>query len=116
MKFSALVAIVNDEYEEQTIKAARKHGATGITILAGKGIPCDERKTFFGLSFEGSQTVLLMVLEKSLSLGVLKAIKQVVAKDEGGSEGLVFTVPLEHLAGIDVKQVQRFEQHLKEEL
>jgi hypothetical protein len=36
--------------------------------------------------------------------------------DESDSKGLVFTLPLEHLAGIDTSQVEKFQQHLRETL
>lgn len=84
--------------------------------MAGRGISNTTRKTFFGLTYDGSQSVLLMVLEKGLSLEVLKAIQKVIMPDGKDSSGIVFTLPLEHLGGIDLSQVEKFEQHLKETL
>lgn len=116
MKFSALAAIVPEDQEQDCIDAARELGAGGITVLAGRGISNTTRKTFFGLTYDGSQSVLLMVLEKGLSLEVLKAIQKVIMPDGNDSSGIVFTLPLEHLGGIDLSQVEKFEQHLKETL
>ncbi|WP_409525259.1 P-II family nitrogen regulator [Nitrincola sp. MINF-07-Sa-05] len=116
MKFSVLVAIVPEDLEQHAIDAARELGSGGVTILSGRGIGNDTKKTFFGLSYDGSQSVLVMVLEKSLSLQVLKAIQAIVMPDETDSKGLVFTLPLEHLGGIDLSQVAKFEQHMKETL
>ena len=36
--------------------------------------------------------------------------------DQKDSQGMIFTVPLEHLGGIDMAQVEKFEQHLKDSL
>jgi len=116
MKFSALVAIVPEDLEQKCIDAARDLGAGGMTILSGRGISNTTRKTFFGLTYDGSQSVLLMVLEKALSLEVLKSLQSVVMPDHKDSQGLIFTVPLEHLGGIDMAQVEKFEQHLKDSL
>lgn len=116
MKFSALVAIVPEEQEQECIDSARELGAGGITIMSGRGISNNAKKTFFGLTYEGSQSVLLMVLEKGLSLQVLKSIQHLLMPAGNDSQGLVFTVPLEHLGGIDVSQFQKFEQHLKDNL
>ncbi len=116
MKFSALVAIVPEDLEQECIDAARDLGAGGMTVLSGRGISNTTRKTFFGLTYDGSQSVLLMVLEKALSLEVLKALQKVVMPDPKDSQGLIFTVPLEHLGGIDMAQVEKFEQHLKDSL
>lgn len=116
MKFSVLVGIVPENLEQECIDAAREAGAGGITVLTGRGISNQTRKTFFGLTYDGSQSILIMVLEKSLSLDILKTIQKVIVPEDGDSQGLVFTVPLEHLAGIDMSQYEKFEQHLKENL
>ena len=116
MKFSALVAIVPEDLEQECIDAARDCGAEGITVMSGRGISNTAKKTFFGLTYDGSQSVLLMVLEKGLSLDVLKAVQKVIMPDAKDSQGMIFTVPLEHLGGIDMAQVEKFEQHLKDSL
>jgi hypothetical protein len=116
MKFSMLVAIVPENLEQQCIDAARDAGAGGITVLAGRGISNQTRKTFLGLTYDGSQSILVMVLERSLSLDILKTVQKIIAPQEHDSQGLVFTIPMEHLAGIDLSQYEKFEQHLKESL
>ena len=116
MKFSALVSIVPEELEQEVIDAARDLGAGGITVLDGRGISNVTKKTFFGFTFEGCQRVLVMVLEKGLSIEVLKAVQKILMPDGSDSQGLVFTLPLEHLGGIDMSQVEKFEKHLKETL
>ncbi|MCC5855748.1 MAG: transcriptional regulator [Idiomarina sp.] len=116
MKFSVLVAIVPEELEQASIDAARECGAGGITVLSGRGIANEAKKSFFGLSYDGCQNVLMMVLEKGLSLQVLKAIQEILNPDGNDSKGLVFTFGLEHLGGIDMSQLEKFEQHLKDSL
>lgn len=116
MKFSILVAIVPEEIEQHAIDTARELGAGGITVMPARGISNATKKTFFGLSYDGSQSVLLMVLEKGLSLQVLKAIQKLLMPDNVDSKGLVFTLPLEHLGGIDTSQIDKFQQHLRDSL
>ena len=116
MKFSVLVAIVPEDQEQDCVNAARDLGAGGITVIPGRGISNTAKKTFFGLTYDGSQSVLLMVVEKGLSLDILKVIQKILMPDHNDSRGLVFTLPLEHLGGIDMSQVAKFEQHLKDSL
>lgn len=115
MKFSALVAIVPEDMEQECLQVATDAGA-GVTLMSGRGLGGEPRKTFFGLTFEGSQTVLLMVLEKGLSVQVLKSLQALINPDGNSSRGVVFTVPIEHLAGLDTVQLEHFENHLKESL
>ncbi|MBK1672431.1 transcriptional regulator [Ectothiorhodospira shaposhnikovii] len=115
MKFAVLVAILADNLEEKAIDVAKQAGAGGVTIVDARGIGAKEKKTFFGLTYEGSQSVLLMVLEKKLSLAVMKALRDELDL-KSHSHGVVFTVPLEHIAGIDMRQIEQFEDRLKDEL
>lgn len=115
MKFSLLIAIVSEEMEEKARKVAKEAGAGGVTILHGRGIGGEEKKVFWGLTYEGAQSVMIFVLEKRLSLKVLKALKTELDMDKGDG-GVAFTLPLEHLAGIDMSQLNLFEENLKEDV
>lgn len=115
MKFSALVAILAEELEEQAIDVAKASGAGGVTILSARGIGAQEKKTFLGLTYEGGQSVLLFVLEKKLSLTVMKNITRELNL-KTTSNGVLFTIPLEHIAGIDTGQITLFEEKIKDEI
>ena len=114
MKFSVLVAILAEEMEDKAIDIARETGAGSVTLLNARGITSDVKKTFFGLTYEGAQSVLLFVLEKKLSLQVLKALIRELEL-ESNPRGIAFTVPLEHLGGIDTRDVDQFTKHLEDE-
>lgn len=115
MKFAALVAILAEDLEERAINSAKKAGAGGVTILDARGIGTKEKKTFFGLTYEGSQSVLLFVLEKQLSVKVLKQITRDLNL-KSNSKGVIFTLPLEHIAGIDMEQLERFESRIRDDI
>ncbi|MCU0835187.1 MAG: transcriptional regulator [Chromatiaceae bacterium] len=115
MKFSVLVAILAEELEEKAIDIARRSGAGGVTILDARGIGAKEKKTFFGLTYEGSQSVLIFVLERKLSLTVLKRLTEELDL-RVHTKGVVFTLPLEHIAGIDLSQIHQFEERIKDEI
>jgi hypothetical protein len=117
MKFTAVVGIVPEDMEQQCVDQARELGAGGITVIQGRGISNETRKTFFGFAYDGSQSILLMVLERKLSLEVLKAIESILCSENPeDSRGLVFSVPLEHLRGMDMAQFHKFEQNLKDKI
>jgi nitrogen regulatory protein PII len=115
VKFSVLVAILAEDLEDQAIDVAKESGAGGVTILDARGIGAQEKKTFFGLTYEGSQSVLVFVLEKKLSLAVMKNLTRELDL-KTNSRGVVFTIPLEHIAGIDMGQITLFEEKLKDEI
>lgn len=115
MKFALLIAIVAEELEEKAIEVARHAGAGGMTIMSARGTGAEEKKTFFGLTYQGSQTVLICILEKKLSLVVMKALTDDLEL-KTHSKGVVFTVPLEHLAGIDTRQIESFAEQIRENI
>ena len=114
MKFSVLVAILADDLEEKAIDVAKEAGAGGVTILDARGIGAREKKTFFGLTFEGSQSVLLMVVGTHLATPILKALHEILV-DGDNSRGIAFNVPVEHLTGIDARQLVKFEEFMRRE-
>ncbi len=115
MRFSALVAVLPDELEEQAIAIAKQAGAGGVTIMDARGIGADARKTFLGMTYEGSQSVLLWVLEKKVALGVLKALRREVDLDND-PRGVAFITGIDHLAGIGRSQLEQFQEKIKDEL
>lgn len=114
MKFTVVVAIVPDDLEDIAIDHAQRAGATGVTILTGKGLSAQPRRTFFGLTYEGTQSVLLMVVGAHLANPILKELHDLLVRDKE-SRGLAFSVPIDHLTGIDLAQVARFEEHMRRE-
>jgi nitrogen regulatory protein PII len=115
MKFALLVAIVAEDMEEKAIEVAKRAGAGGMTILSGRGIGAEEKKTFFGLTYQGSQVLLICVVERKLSLAMMKALTEELELKKH-TRGVVFTVPLEHLAGIDTRQIESFTQQIREDI
>ncbi|QOC22982.1 transcriptional regulator [Wenzhouxiangella sp. AB-CW3] len=115
MKFSVLVAILAEEMEDKAIDIARESGAGAATILNARGLTADSKKTFFGLTYEGAQSVVMFVLEKKLSVRVLKCLTKELDLDND-DRGIAFTIPLEHLGGIDTREVEQFTQKLEDEL
>lgn len=114
MKFSMVIAVVAESLEDSAIDIATANGAGGVTILKGRGMGLNEKKTFFGLTYERSESVLMFILEKRISVRVMKALTQELKLEEHG-KGMVFTIPIEHLAGIPSSQLELFEQHIKQD-
>ena len=114
MRFAVLVAVVPEQDEEKAVATAKAAGAGSVTIMKGRGQGLEEQKTFFGLTYEGAESVLLFVLERRLAVRVLKSLHTEL--DLQHSDGYAFTFPVEHLAGINFKELSHFEESVKEEI
>ncbi len=115
MKFAALVLIVAEELEERAIAVAKEAGAGGMTLFNARGISATEKKTFFGLTYQGSQTMMICILERKLALSVMKALTMELELKKH-SKGVAFTVPLEHIAGMDTRQIESFVEQIREDI
>lgn len=113
MKFTALIAIIQDENEEEAIKVAKGAGAGSVTILHGKNIGLEEKKVFFGLTLEENVSILLFVLPEKLSIEVMKSLRETFDLDHHENNGFVFTLPLSHVAGLDTQELRKFEDNIK---
>lgn len=115
MKFSIVVVIVPEEDENHAVDIVKRAGATGITILKGKGLRHNERKTFLGLGLERKESLLLCVVEKQLAMRILRTVKIEMKLDQAGG-GLAFSVPLGSIVGMGAAQLQAFQREVAEEL
>ncbi len=113
MKFTALIAVIADKDEEAAIEVAKGHGAGSVTILHGKSIGLEEKKVFFGLTLEENVSALLFILPRKLSLKVMKALREECDIDNPDNAGFTFTFPLSHVAGLDTKELHKFEDDIK---
>jgi len=113
MKFTALIAVIQDKDEEAAIEVAKAYGAGSVTILHGKSIGLEEKKVFFGLTLEENVSALLFVLPRKLSLKVMKALREEFDIDNPENAGFAFTIPLSHVAGLNTKELQHFEDDIK---
>ena len=113
MKFTALITIIQDKDEESAIEVAKEAGAGSVTILHGRNIGLEEKKVFFGLTLEENVSVLLFVLPRKVALQVMRVLRKKFDLDNPDTVGIAFTMPLSHVAGLDTKELHKFEHDIK---
>ncbi len=91
---------------DAVIDAAKECGISGATIISGRGTGLQEAKTFLGLSLETRTDVLFFLTEAELVEPVIAAIEKAGRLDEHGT-GVVFTLPVDRVAGIKQEIVRR---------
>ncbi|MBL0721690.1 MAG: transcriptional regulator [Sulfurovum sp.] len=114
MKFSALAIIIEDKHEEKAIEVAKEAGAGGVTVIHGRSIGLKEKKVFFGLTLEENVSLLLFILPMRVSLNVMHKIKSEFNLDSQENRGVAFTLPLSHITGLDIEEIHKFENEVKD--
>ena len=113
MKFVTLTVITASEYEDKIKNIAKDAGADGATIVQARGGGSGHKESFFALTFEGNQTIMLYILEEKLSKTVLKAINYEVQNN--ATNCVAFTSPIGHIVGLDRSLMKKFEDSIKQE-
>ena len=74
MRFKVILALVNEKFQDEVIEAAKKAGATGVTILNARGEGIHESKSFFGLNMEAQKDMLLFLVDDIVANEIMEAI------------------------------------------
>ena len=94
-----IVVILNEGCSDMVMAAARPAGATGGTVLSGKGTGARESEKFLGISLASEKDVVLIVAEKAKKSAIMKAIME---KAGPGTEAaaICFSLPVTAVEGL----------------
>ncbi|MDD2614810.1 MAG: P-II family nitrogen regulator [Methanosarcina sp.] len=98
-EFVLIVTIVKKGWGDEVIKASRKAGAHGGTILFGRGTGVHENKSILGLMIEPEKEIILTIAESSIADNIQNSIIEAVNLNEPGM-GIGFAVSLDKVFGI----------------
>ena len=94
-----VVVILNEGCSDMVMAAARPAGATGGTVLSGKGTGARESEKFLGISLANEKDVVLIVADKQKKAAIMKAIME---KAGPGTEAaaICFSLPVTAVEGL----------------
>ncbi len=97
--FELIFTIVNSGYTDLVMEAAKAEGATGGTVLSGKGTGNEAMEKFFGITIQPEKEIVLILIPRNLKDAVLKAIYRDAGFDSKG-QGIAFALPVDEVAGL----------------
>jgi nitrogen regulatory protein PII len=97
--FVLIVTIVKKGWGDEVIKASRKAGAHGGTILFGRGTGIHETKSILGLMIEPEKEIVLTISDSSIEDDIQNSIIKAINLNEPGM-GIGFVVSLDKEFGI----------------
>lgn len=96
---SLIVSIVRKGWGNTILEATVKAGATGGTVLLGRGIGVNETGSIFGIPIEPEKEIVLTLVQTNKVDAILQEIIRVAELEEPG-RGLAFVVPVEKVLGV----------------
>lgn len=97
-QLNLIVTIINRGYADDAMAAAKKAGATGGTILTGRGTIKEDAAKFFGISLHAEKEMLLIVTSQEKKAAIMQSIISNNNKDEE-SRSIVFSLPVDKALG-----------------
>ena len=104
-KHELIIAIANYGYTTKVMEAARTGGATGGTVLHGKGVGMKRAEQFLGVSLVSEKEVIFIVSKKKEKNAIMNAIME---KTGIGTKAgaIVFSLPVTETAGLRLLEEQ----------
>lgn len=99
MKYEVIFFILNKGHVDEAMTAAREAGATGGTVITGRGSATEEISKAFGIDFRQEKEILLILCESRLRTDIMSAISKKAGLNKPGC-GIGFSLPVEDVAGI----------------
>ena len=66
IKTDMIMVIVNKGFSSEVMDVARAHGATGGTILSGKGTGGEKAQKFFAMSLQEEKEVVMILVKEEI--------------------------------------------------
>lgn len=98
-RFSLVVTIVNKGFSDYVIDSTRRSGASGGTVIKGRGTGDLEIENFLGVVIQPEKEVVLTVVKESKKDLVMKTVADDLSLD-AEHRGFCFSVPINNIAGI----------------
>jgi len=113
MQFSAIFAMVPADNESKVIAAARKEGATGVSILNTRGEGVVDKRSFFGLKLDSPYNCLIFLVNRLRAPKILRAIEEAGDMKADGN-GLCFSMAVDQVNGLN-KQLKVLMEEVQED-
>lgn len=99
IKYEVIFCIINAGFSDTVMFAARKAGASGGTILKGRGIAGRDAQEKFKILIQPEKEVVMLLVPREIKDDVLRAIYDHAGLNTEG-QGIAFSMPVERAVGL----------------
>ncbi len=106
--YDLIVAVIGRGFADYVVSSARDAGATGATVLYGRGI-ADADKQVMGISLQPEKEIVLILVKKEERRKIMQEIADKTSLMEEG-RAICFSLPVSEVYGIKRVAEQKKEQ------
>ncbi len=103
-KYELILTILTDGYADQVMDIARSLGATGGTLIRGKGLGAVEATKFLGITIQPEKDIILILTTTNCKRAIMEAIVKEFGLTTKG-KGICFSLPVDSVTGIDERAI-----------
>lgn len=93
-KYELILTIINRGFSETVMDVARERGATGGTILHGRGTGAKEIAQFYNMVIEAEKELVLIIVPKEIRNNIMDGIMHTAGLGTEAN-GITVTLPVE---------------------
>lgn len=94
-----ILAIANEGCTDMVMDAARAAGATGGTVIHGKGVGLENVQKFFNVSLAQEKEVVMIVAYRPQKAAIMQSILKLAGPDSRAG-AIVLSLPVSEIAGL----------------
>lgn len=98
-KYELIMTIINRGFADEVMEAAKGKGATGGTVIYGRGAGIHEAEKFFGISIQPEKEIVMTLVEAEKRRDIMHAITERCGLNTEG-RGMSFSLPVDDVMGI----------------
>lgn len=98
-KHELIIAVTAQGYVDEVMDVAKKHGATGGTVLRTRGVGAKEAEKFFGITIQAEKDMIFIVVKKEQREAIMQAILQEKGPTSD-AKAILFSLPVTGVAGM----------------
>ena len=98
-KYELVFCIVNAGFADTVMFVARKAGASGGTVLKGRGIAGRDAQEKYKITIQPEKEVIMLLVPKEIKDDVLRYIYDFAGLNTE-SQGIAFSLPVEKTVGL----------------
>jgi len=99
MQYEAIFTIVDKGLSDDVMEAAQSAGATGGTVIHGRGAGSHDTAKLFNIEIEPEKDIILILAESEKTAPIVNAIKERMDIEEPG-KGVIFVVDVNRTYGL----------------
>ena len=101
-KYHLIFTIIQEGFFEKVMDIAKSHGASGGTLINGRGLGNKEVTKFLGFAIEPEKDIVLILVDKDNKKKVMQEVSTTVGLSHDG-RGICFSLPVDDVVGLNDK-------------